>query len=95
MTQRDNPVFPYALGVDIKGIESQTYAAIHLGVPNTGTGWLDRMILDARRHDLAKTAMGAIIGSRNWDHVPEEELIGVWTKLAYMTADAMITEGAK
>lgn len=45
------------------GMTMRQYAAIHLRVPNSGTGWLDDMIAEAREMDAAERAMqGLIVG---------------------------------
>jgi len=39
------------------GMTLRQYAAIKLRVPNSGTDWLDEMIITQRREDLAAKAM--------------------------------------
>ena len=67
------------------------YAAIHLKVPNSGTPWLDDMILESLRNDFAAKAMQTLLGS---EYTSEHGLHEGWmTALAhesYMVADAML-----
>lgn len=43
------------------GFTAQQDAAIRLRVPNSGVGWLDAMIREARRLDMATAAMQGIL----------------------------------
>jgi len=47
----------------IMGLEAAEYAAIHLKVPKSGTPWLDEMIEEANRRDLAAQFMSASLAS--------------------------------
>ena len=42
-----------------EGMTMRQYAAIHLRVPSSGTDWLDAMILESKRDELASKAMQA------------------------------------
>ena len=70
------------------GMTLRQYAAIKLRVPNSGTDWLDEMILASLRDDLAAKAMQGMAGShgyceRGWD---QKDLSGQ----AYELADATL-----
>lgn len=43
------------------GLSKEEYAAIHLKVPNSGSGWLDEMIRKANRRDAALAAMQGLL----------------------------------
>lgn len=43
------------------GMTLRQYAAIKLKVPNSGTDWLDEMILESLRNDLAAKAITGIV----------------------------------
>lgn len=43
-------------------MSAREYAAIHLRVPDSGTAWLDEMIVKANRDYFAAKAMAAIVG---------------------------------
>lgn len=69
------------------GMTLRQYAAIKLRVPNSGTDWLDEMILKSLRDELAAKAVQGMAGShgyceRGWD---QKDLAGQ----AYELADAM------
>ncbi len=69
----------------------QEFAAIRLGVPRTGTPWIDAMIIESRRLHLAGQAMQGMItrdDSRGIDAV-------VFVTEAFMYADAMLAEWSK
>ena len=85
------PVFPYEIGTISKGITLRQYAAIKLRVPDSGTDWLDAMIVEAKRDELAAKAMqGLIAGTGIWAH--DEDDSGL-QKNACLIADAMLKAG--
>ncbi len=57
-----NPAFPVGSGDmrDPTGMSLRQYAAIKLRVPNSGTDWLDAMILEAKRDELAAKTFPAV-----------------------------------
>lgn len=59
--------------VENSGMSLRQYAAIKLRVPNSGTGWLDDMIREAKRDELAAQAMQGIIAScsEGWVKSPD------------------------
>jgi hypothetical protein len=62
------------------------YAAINLRVPDSGTDWLDAMILEAKRDDIAGQAMIALPHIGGGSDLDMYEL----AHDAYAYADAMI-----
>lgn len=71
---------------DFAGMTLRQYAAIKLRVPNSGTDWLDEMIRESMRNELAAKAMqGSIAHSQS-----EEWSCSVIAEDAYMQADAML-----
>ena len=68
------------------GLTPRQYAAIHLGVPDSGQGWLDEMIRESRTEKLIEAALvgcsshvnitKAIIAERTLGVV--DELMEVW-----------------
>lgn len=78
---------------DALGLTTIEHAAIALRVPQSGTPWLDDMIRQARRMDLAQAAMAVCLAQV--DTFPDEHWrVGV-AKDAYLMADAMIRKGEK
>ena len=75
------------------GMTLRQYAAIKLKVPNSGTDWLDAMIVESLLDDFAGQVLASVFGSQARNY---PGLIDVaWA--AYMAADAMLTvrkEGA-
>lgn len=70
------------------GMTLRQYAAIKLCVPDSGTDWLDKMIRESLRNEMAAKAMQGMAGShgyceRGWD---QKDLAGQ----AYELADATI-----
>lgn len=64
------PAFPHALQLgDVAkvdgGMNLRQYAAIKLRVPDSGTDWLDEMILASKRDELAAKAIHAIFTDPN------------------------------
>jgi hypothetical protein len=51
------------------GLTIRQYAAIHLGVPESGIDWLDEMIVKANRDKIAGQAMAAIISTSQYSPV--------------------------
>lgn len=51
---------------DFNGMSLRQYAAIKLRVPDSGTDWLDDMIRQSLRTDLAAKAMRALITEPPW-----------------------------
>ena len=72
------------------GMTLRQYAAIKLRVPNSGTDWLDEMIREARRDELAARAMQSYFqtqGGRTSEYALK------WTaEKALEMADAMLKE---
>ena len=70
------------------GMTLRQYAAIKLRVPNSGTDWLDEMIREARRDELAARAMQSYFqtqGGRTSEYALK------WTaEKALEMADAML-----
>lgn len=94
-TNTGGPAFPHANpGYDgnwddrrqIEGMTLREYAAIHLRMPNSGVDWLDDMIREARRDELAAKAMQGFLAH------PENgnEDVGQITEWSYMQANAML-----
>ena len=69
-----------------QGMTLRQYAAIKLRVPNSGTDWLDEMIRESLRDDLAAKAMQGICAHHDTWGLPDA---GITTK-AYAMADAML-----
>lgn len=82
------PAFPTTLDNRMgngKGMTLRQYAAIKLRVPDSGTDWLDEMILASLRDELAAKAMqgfSADVSGGRW-----ADLVA---KSAYHLADAML-----
>ena len=77
-----------------QGMTLRQYAAIKLRVPNSGTDWLDEMIRESLRDELAAKAMPECYADycRHADvqgYVVGWRVVGV-AKEAYETADAML-----
>lgn len=95
MSNQNNggPAFSRSAGRDGSGAEGMTlrqYAAIKLRVPKSGNEWLDDMILDSLRDELAAKAMQGLLTSVRSDISPDD-----YATLAYMAADAMLKERDK
>jgi hypothetical protein len=67
------------------GMTLRQYAAIKLKVPNSGTDWLDEMIVESNRNDLAAKAMNGILSRPDAGYLPDEQA----AIQSYMMADAM------
>ena len=68
------------------GMTLRQYAAIKLRVPNSGTDWLDEMIRESLRDDLAAKAMQGICAHHDSWGLP----IAGFPANAYAMADAML-----
>lgn len=79
-----------AVAIDAVGLTAQEHAAILLRVPNSGTPWLDRMIVEARRMDAAAVAMQALLlnGSLG-KSLSESSTIDTYTAAAIAASDSM------
>lgn len=73
MSEDGEPAFPKPHRKDelpyYGGMSLCQYAAIHLGVPDSGTPWLDKMIREGRRWELAK-ADAMVVESRRENEEP-------------------------
>lgn len=70
------------------GMTLRQYAAIKLRIPDSGTDWLDRMILKAKRDDLAAQAMQGMLADSEVKGSPKE-----FAERAYTLASAMLRLG--
>ena len=68
------------------GMTLRQYAAIKLRVPNSGTDWLDEMIRQSLRDELAAKAMQAMVSAE----FAESFRPSGWKDEAYKMADAML-----
>ncbi len=59
------------------------YAAIKLRVPNSGTDWLDEMIMQSLRDEMAAKAMQALLARKPMSGAEQ-------AREAYIVADAML-----
>lgn len=73
---------------ETQGMTLRQYAAIKLKVPNSGTDWLDDMIRESLRDDVAGRALQGLI-SRN-AHIAER-----CVRMSQEYADAMLKEREK
>lgn len=71
------------------GMTLRQYAAIHLRVPNSGTDWLDDMIRESQRNEIAAKAMQGML---SWDHEYRHDVI---CRYSYQVADAMAAGESK
>lgn len=91
-TNNDEPAFPHEFKYGdgtvqrCEGMSLRQYAAIHLRVPNSGTDWLDAMIVEAKRDELAAKAMQSYLLDKDRDSFTFEQ----WANAAYEMADAML-----
>lgn len=76
-------------GVEVSGpgMTLRQYAAIKLLVPDSGSPWLDEMIVTAKRDHLAAKAMQAMLSSPNCPMVVSGSELA---SQAYETADALL-----
>lgn len=70
------------------GMTLRQYAAIKLRVPNSGTDWLDAMIVEAKRDELAAKAMQAYFTDTNVGF--GSDVVEAGSQEAYRIADAML-----
>jgi len=81
------------------GQNLRAYAAIQLRVPDSGIDWLDAMIREKARRDLAGQAMQGLIFHLREEDVREHEgdldLERDWSAWAFLFADAMLAEQEK
>lgn len=81
------PAFPAPLGCGpYLGMTLRQYAAIKLRVPNSGTDWLDKMIRESLRDELAGKAMQGLVAGDLRPDVTDDEI----TEVSYGLADAML-----
>ena len=71
---------------DYAGMTLRQYAAIKLRVPSSGTDWLDEMIRQSLRDELAAKAMQAMVSAE----FAESFRPSGWKDEAYKMADAML-----
>ena len=83
-SEHGNSWFQYDPGMDLR-----PYAAIYLRIPDSGIDWLDKMIAQAERRDIAAKAMQTLV------YPGSNEFFDSVAKEAYNYADAMIAERAK
>lgn len=69
------------------GMTTRTYAAIHLRVPMSEHDWLNEMIRESQRQELAKAAMQGGVSGAGWCPEDIREVIEL--------ADAMLAEQEK
>lgn len=95
MTQRNDcgPAFPESTSQDgpYGGMSLRQYAAIKLRVPDSGTDWLDDMIRQSLRTDLAVKAMQAFLSGHiahygHENHWPYDQMASE----ALSVADALL-----
>ena len=70
----------------VGGMTLRQYAAIKLRVPNSGADWLDAMIVEAKRDELAAKAMQSFLLDKDRDSFT----FGQWARAAYEMADAVL-----
>lgn len=92
------PAFPLTVetcgsGVSIHGMSLRTYAATHLGVPQSEHEFINDMIRESQRNELAKAAMREILAS-NTDTNPNDLLKAI-QRGSFAYADAMLAEQGK
>lgn len=103
-TDNDGPVFPtnqsnYGLNYCGEGMTLRQYAAIKLRVPNSGTWWLDDMIRESLRDELAARVMQTIfagdaarmVANRD-ERYDETNWAAVVAANSFEMADAMLKE---
>lgn len=84
---------PYQFGNDdfcTEGMTLRQYAAIHLGVPDSGTDWLDDMIRERMRDEVAaKVLQGILAGATSWSNDFSVRQRSRWS---YAQADAALAQ---
>lgn len=88
--KRDGDGRPYRYE---SGMTLRQYAAIKLRVPDSGTDWLDEMILKSLRDEMAAKAMQGMLASPTSRHITH--FFAVIPAEAYTMADAMLRKRAK
>lgn len=69
-----------------RGMTLRQYAAIKLRVPNSGTDWLDEMIVQSLRDEFAAKVLQGLMASRQDSRfLPKDD-----AKHIYAVADAML-----
>lgn len=84
------------VAIDAPGLSAAEFAAITLRVPTSGTPWLDKMIVEARRMDAAAVAMQALLlnGSLG-KSLSEASTIDTYTAAAIAASDSMARQLSK
>ena len=85
--EEQEPVFPIEHH-GIEGMRQLDYACIHLKVPKTGKPWLDALITESLRNEMAGRAMQGILCNNQVDSAKLQ-----YAKMVYKIADAMIRVG--
>lgn len=88
--------------INRQGMSLREYAAITLRVPTSGINWLDDMIRERRREDLAATTLQALITRERedddiWVEHSAVDVTGQYMLFAagaYLYADAMLATAA-
>lgn len=75
---------PDGLDLDDPGMTLRQYAAIKLRVPSSGSDWLDDMIRESNRDELAATAMAGLMSNNGLDWMESV------ATASYGMADAML-----
>jgi len=71
-----------------RGLSELDYACIHLQIPKSGKPWLDELILEKQRLNLAAQVMSGVITSKN---MITEGFIQASLGEAYQVADGLIS----
>jgi len=80
----------------VDGMSMRHYAAIALKVPDSGHDWLDAMIIESRRDDLAAKALPAVMCANGSWHdngfkpADGKSIMENHALFAYQIADAML-----
>lgn len=75
------------------GMTTRTYAAIHLGVPQSEHDWINDMIRESQRNELAKAAMQGLLAQSVGTALASKQEDGA--EYAYSMADALLAEQEK
>lgn len=95
------PAFPNDSGDDRdnNGMTTRTYAALHLGVPQSEHEFINKMIRERQRFELAKAAMQIMWEAYDNGYTGPNEKDSPNTEViaegAYQIADAMLAEQEK
>ena len=86
---QEQPAFPShaSLGNLSTGIAMKDYACIHLKVPKTGKPWLDALITESLRNEMAGRAMQGLMA------FPGQSTITKIAEYSYKCTDAMLSTG--